>query len=48
MISVVAVMIYDVEYREEVEHSAKEIIDKEDMDQIKDHEYDVNDGSDDS
>ena len=32
MISMVAVMIHDVEYKEEVENSAKEIIDKEDMD----------------
>jgi hypothetical protein len=44
----VAVMIHDVEYREEIEHSAKEIIDKEDLDQMKDHEYDFNGGSDDS
>jgi hypothetical protein len=41
-------MIHDVEYREEVEHSATEIIDKIDMDQMKDHKYDFYGGSDDS
>ena len=35
-------------YREEVENSAKEIFDKEDMDQLKDQENDFNGGSDDS
>jgi hypothetical protein len=40
-------MIHDFEYREEVENSAKENIDKKDENQIKDQDSDFKSGSED-
>jgi hypothetical protein len=45
MISMVAVMIHNFEYREEVENSAQEIIDKKDENQMKDQDSDFKRGT---
>jgi hypothetical protein len=47
MIYMVAVMIHDAEYRDEMENLAKEIIDKKDEDQMKDQNSDFKSGSED-
>jgi hypothetical protein len=48
MISIfVTVMFHDAEYREEVENSAKEIIEKKDEDRMKDKDSDFKSSSED-